>query len=69
MDDYITSTVLSVNQQGNFAFLNNPEGWEDIYLSLEDLEGEKAPTKANILKFRIEHNDKGLRAKDATIID
>lgn len=69
MKDYVTGTVDHFDKEEGYGFLRHPRGKDDIYLHISDLEGSKAPTKANILKFRILETEKGLKAKDAKIID
>jgi len=63
-----SATVDFFNKEKGFGFLRNWDG-EDWYLHIKDIEGNRAPTKADIIEFTPSEGEKGPIAKNAKIID
>lgn len=63
-----TGTLADWQEDGNYGFISLSSGPEQAFLHISDLEGEKVPSKRDILAFDLEDTEEGLRALNAEIV-
>lgn len=67
MTERETGTLAFFNDEG-WGFIKNYDG-DDYFLHKSELEGNRKPTKADVIEFDVVETEKGLKAKDAKIIE
>lgn len=64
-----TGTIKFFDRNKGFGFIGRDEG-EDVYVNANDLaEGSAIPSDGDQVEFEVEESDRGLKAKNAKVIE